>query len=244
MRPLGIFDWMSRGDLVYEEWKPKDITLTPRGLKLTKDSLEVLDGSLPLPYTTPPEQQGHKQGVGPTPAPEATYNHAGVLIGGNERAETREDKVRWATTLQELEGFQWRGPRTVEDPDPPTYRVANIRRENGVMYAVVTTSEHDTQYDRDLVDVRRRRYRQEVADQVGGVLPLMLQWRKLSESRLTIDYSILRENAAAYRGIQRLACPSSDMNDCMGISQTSEDASLCCVSGGSLPVVIWRHWSQ
>ena len=158
---------------------------------------------MPKPYVTPAQEQGHQKGVGPDPRGSDACNHAGVEITPNEPAYGEAEAARWEATLAEVEGFVWEGILTVEDPTPPTYRVANIRRQNGEMFAVVTTSQYDVQHDHHLRDIRRRRYRLEVADKVIGPLPFMLEWRQLAESTLTIDFKTMYDVVRSYSTASR-----------------------------------------
>jgi hypothetical protein len=141
------------------------------------------------------------EGVGPTPALQSTYNHAGVLIRPHE-GPTTEERSLWEEALREVKGFEWQGPRTAEDPDPPSYRVANLRRQDGMLYAVVTTSYHQTQYDHLLKDIKMRMFRVMVADKVQ-VLPYMLSWSRLRDSCLTLDFFLLRGCATSYQDVTR-----------------------------------------
>jgi hypothetical protein len=201
MRPLDVIDVIPRNQLAYEQWKPKDIELKA-SLQLTKASLSKIVSSVARPYVRPTSEQGHKADVGATPAMESSHNQAGVLIRPNEHP-LPEERCMWDATLHEIKGFNWQGPRQAEDPEPPTYRVGNIRREGGSMYAVVTTSHHEVQYDHSVADVRRRMYRVCIADKLELLPPRMLSWATLKDSRLTLDFSLLRECALHYQDVMR-----------------------------------------
>jgi hypothetical protein len=200
MRPLRVEDVVSRNQLAYEQYKPKDIDFTSSS-SLTDASIKKVASSIARPYVRPSSELGHKEEVGSTPALQSTFNRAGVLIQPNQLPQPNE-RDQWDTTLVEVKGFEWHGPRRAEDPDPPTFRVANIRREDGIMYAVVTTSYHETQHDHLLKDIRMRMFRAFVADRVK-VLPYILSWRMLKDSRLTIDFPLLQDVACSYQDVVR-----------------------------------------
>lgn len=201
MNPLLIYDVVPRNNLNYEQWKPKDIELKA-SQRLSKPSLTKITGALPRPYVRPTAEQGHMEDVVSTQALQSTYNHAGVLIRPNEPPRP-EEMNQWEATLQEIKGFEWHGPRKAEDPEPPTYRVADIRRQEGVMYAVVTTSYYQAQHDHLIVDVRRRLYRSRVVDKLSLMPPYMLSWAKLKDTRLTVDWKAIYDCALSYQDALR-----------------------------------------
>ena len=197
---LDIVDVIPRNDILYEQWDPKDIKFKD-SRKLHQASINKLKGAMPRSYVMPPDEQGHREVVEVDPAPRSTYNHAGILIRPNHGPTPAESSL-WEEALHEVKGFTWLGRRAAEDPEPPTYRVANIRRQDGEMFAIVTTSDYSTQYDHRLQDVRRRMFRSLVSDKVEA-LPFMLQWDQLKNSHLTMDFSALHDNAASYQDMRR-----------------------------------------
>lgn len=200
MVALNITDVITRTDILYEQWDPKDVKFKD-SRELYLSSLNKIKGVMPRAYVRPSSEQGHRTVVEADPAPHSTYNHAGILIRPNEGPSPAE-RAMWEEALSEVKGFKWVGRRAAEDPEPPTYQVGNIRRQGGEMFAIVTTSDYGIQHDHRLIDVRRRMFRALVGDRVES-LPFNLQWEQLKRSRLTIDLGAVYENAAFYQDIKR-----------------------------------------
>lgn len=196
---LGVCDVVKRDCILYEEASPGVIRFN-KNLALNKASLGKIEAAIPRQYLTSPSQQGHQALEGPTPATNTTYNHAGVAIKPNEGPRDADERAMWEAAVEEVRGFEWTGPKTAEDPEPPTHRVADIRRADGKMFAVVTTSHGDVQYDHALADVRKRMFRTRVVKSVKS-LPYMMQWRNLEGSGLTLDLACILENALMYHDI-------------------------------------------
>jgi hypothetical protein len=202
MVSLGIRDRLPRDTLLYEEWNPGHIGFKGN-MCLTRAGRKKIDDVIPRPLVTAQEEQGHDQQVTGMPAPpRSSHNHAGILIRPNEGPRGPEEQELWQAALAEVAGHEWRGARTAEEINPPGYRVANIRRERGTMYAVVSTDQHDVQYDHRLTDIRKRMFQQRVASMVSRV-PFVLLWSNLKESKLTIDFRGVLECAESYDTVAR-----------------------------------------
>ena len=200
--PLGIRDTVPRDSIIYEEPQPGRVSFK-KNMTLTKATVTAISATVPRSLVTDPSSQGHKRDVEPAPSRTVVHNHAGVAIHPNVGPRGLAEEELWAAALQEVAGFEWSGPRSVEDPKPPSYRVANIRRDSrGTVYAVVTTSDGDVQYDHSLPSVRQRIHKARVACEVKS-LPFMVQYRNLGRATLTLDWGVLRDNAVYYNQVLR-----------------------------------------
>lgn len=200
MRSLEVADVISREHILYEQQAPEDIRWTVKE-RLYAPSLRKIRDALPkglAPSSFPGQQQVCAVG----PAQDDTgYNHAGVYVGTNDPPMGEEEQQRWHATLDEVAGFNWSLPREVEDPDPPVFEVVGLRRADGKIFATVETSQGDTQHDHTLESIRRRIFNHVVAERVGILLPLMMQWRMLRRSILILDPHIIAGNAKYYERI-------------------------------------------
>jgi hypothetical protein len=199
MVPLGVEDVISRDAIIYEEHTPGDVKYK-KDLSLTAPSLKKITSVIPKPYLMEPREQG--AALNPTPAPTVTYNHAGIAIRPNEPPRGAEERARWDAAWHEIEGFTWTDPKTAEDPDPPSWRVTNMRREEGVMYAVALSSYNDVVYDLELGNLRKKMYRSKMGKVIRAP-PMMLQWRVFKDASLSINFDLIHTNAVAYQEVVR-----------------------------------------
>jgi len=198
--PLNIHDVIPRDCIVYEEPQPGRVQFK-KDLSLAKATVASIKAAIPRPLVT--NITSHPHDAEPAPSRSVVHNHAGVAIHPNVGPAGAEETSMWAATLEEISGFEWRGEVSVEDPKPPTYRVANIRRDSkGVIYAVVTSSDGDIQYDHSLPTIRRRIHKERVASKVKH-LPLMMRYRCFSSASTTIDWGVLLSNAVFYNQVVR-----------------------------------------
>ena len=199
--PLGIFDIIPRDVILFEEPSPGSVKKT-RALALRPGSLRAIKAALPRQYIMEDVMEGHQEIVASTPAPTSTVSHAGIKIGPNQVPRGVEEVAKWEATLEEIQGFEWSGKRKVTDPNPPSYRVANIRREGGGrMFGVVTSSHGDVQYDHAIKDLRHRIYRSKMAK--WDHLPLMMRWQSLASANLTVPWDVVESNATVYESVKR-----------------------------------------
>ena len=189
-------DVVDRDVIMYEE-------PTPGKIKLDKDGCLLVASRKALNLATPRPFVPNVVQVDTRPAPDtAACNHAGITIGPNEEPQGRAEKDCWVTSQREVEGYRWVGKRTLDEPYPPTLTVVNIRRQDGVMYAVVEGSDGFVRRDMPLQLLRQRRYDEELGRKYRA-LPLMLQWGLLRDSIFALDWPALAHNAEFYQNIVR-----------------------------------------
>jgi hypothetical protein len=199
IRALEVWDEVPIRAVFYEEPEPGKIRIRMNGL-LYAPSLKAITNAAPQSVM---DSLGAKSSAG-TQADAAASghtNHAGFYIE-NQPPQPREVAM-WAATLREVEGFTWKAASTVVDCEPPSYKVVDIRRWNGALWAVVHTSDGDVQEDHLLNDIRAMVFDAKVQKLsrergFGGKTPLMLSWDKLRDPSMSLSYDLLGANLNHY----------------------------------------------
>ena len=204
MHSLEIEDDVSRMYMVYEETDINDIGFN-QDFRLKKRSRDRIEGYVPL-LSSMPVQSGASQHWQAAEHQQSGYNHGGSYVGNDQAPVGQEEECRWASTLEEVGGFEWTAPKEAEDLSPPGFRVVGIRRAFQKVFAIVHTTQGDSQHDHPLTLLRRRIFFSVVADHVKHRLPYMMGWEMMEHSSLILSNDIILANARFYETIVRWVC--------------------------------------
>ena len=140
-------------------------------------------------------------------APLVEFNHAGEFVGVGTNKPSADEEDLWAATLDEIDGFSWKGNEEgALEHEKTTFRVVGLRNLNGNTYVTVEGNDCQKQLDHRLPEIRETMYHCLVGCK-HELLPHFVQWPQLRESSLTLDFGVLEANADFYAASVRLVTP-------------------------------------